>query len=328
MSRTWTRVSKESDQIDIVGFVDINEDAARVRAEDYGSKGTPTGTDLGKMLDEVAPDAVFDCTIPEVHTSVALEALSRGCHVMSEKPMADSMENARRAAAAAEKAGKIYAIIQNRRYDPNIRRLSRTLRDGTIGDLTTLNCDFYIGAHFGGFRDHMPHVLLLDMAIHTFDAARLITGADPVSVYCKEWNPAGSWYDRDASAVAIFEMTGGIVYTYRGSWCSEGLNTTWECDWRIIGEQGSIAWDGAQGFSGQKVAKTGEFRSECEDVMVSSPEASDRIGGHEGVILDFVNCVQSGGTPETNYTDNIKSLAMVFGAIESAESGKPVSIQI
>ena len=37
----------------------------------------------------------------------------------------------------------------------------------------------------------------------------MITGADPVSVYCKEWNPAGSWYDRDASAVAVFEMTGG-----------------------------------------------------------------------------------------------------------------------
>ena len=50
----------------------------------------------------------------------------------------------------------------------------------------------------------MPHVLLLEMAIHTFDAARLILGADPVSVYCKEWNPPGSWYKQNASAVAIF----------------------------------------------------------------------------------------------------------------------------
>ena len=66
------------------------------------------------------------------------------------------------------------------------------------------------------------------MAIHTFDMARFISGADPVAVYCKEWNPSGSWYDHDASAIAIFEMTGGIVYTYRGSWCAEGLNTTWE----------------------------------------------------------------------------------------------------
>ncbi len=58
----------------------------------------------------------------------------------------------------------------------------------------------------------MTHVLLLDMAIHTFDAARLISSADPVGVYCHEWNPAGSWYDRDASAAAIFEMSNG--------WCT------------------------------------------------------------------------------------------------------------
>ena len=218
MSRTWTRASKETDKIDLVAFVDINEEAAQTRAADYGSANAVTGTDLARILDETDPDAVFDCTVPEAHTSVALEAFSHGCHVMSEKPMADSMENARKAAKAADEAGKIYSIIQTRRYDPNIRRLSRTLREGAIGDLTTVNCDFYIGAHFGGFRDHMPHVLLLDMAIHTFDAARLITGADPVSVYCKEWNPAGSWFDRDSSALAIFEMTGGIVYTYRGSW--------------------------------------------------------------------------------------------------------------
>ena len=60
--------------------------------------------------------------------------------------------------------------------------------------------DFFIGAHFGGFRDEMAHVLLLDMAIHTFDQARKILGADPVSVYCHEFNPAGSWYAGASSA--------------------------------------------------------------------------------------------------------------------------------
>ena len=178
MSRSWTRVSKESDQIELVGFVDINEDAAMARAEDYGVPG-PTGTDLGKMLDAVTPDAVFDCTIPEVHTPVALEAFSHGCHVMSEKPMSDSMENAYKAAGAASKADRIYAIIQNRRYDPNIRRLSRTLRDRAIGDLTTLNCDFYIGAHFEGFRNHMPHVRRCSSDYRCGPGLRLLQGMEP-----------------------------------------------------------------------------------------------------------------------------------------------------
>jgi predicted dehydrogenase len=235
--------------------------------------------------------------------------------------------------AAAQHADRLFAVMQNRRYHAGIRRLSRFLRAGTLGQLTTVDSDFYIGAHFGGFRDHMHHVLLLDMAIHTFDAARLISGADPVTVYCKEWNPTGSWYDHDASAVAVFEMSDGIVYTYRGSWCAEGLNTTWECDWRVIGEHGSAAWDGAEQFAAQVVAQTGGFRSEWEDVPVQPLGPEDQgpqfaVGGHAGLIADFVDCVRTGRVPETVASDNINSLAMVFGAIDSAAQGREITITI
>ena len=326
MSRRWIQVAQKLPDLDLVGFVDINEEAAKTRAADYGAEDVEIGTDLTTVLNNTSPDAVFDCTIPEVHTLVTLEALSHGCHVLSEKPLSDSMENARKAVQAAQEAEKIYAVIQNRRYDPNIRRLKRFLSTSPLGNLTTLNCDFYIGAHFGGFRDHMEHVLLLDMAIHTFDAARYILGSDPASVYCKEWNPSGSWYDHDASAIAIFEMSDGAVYTYRGSWCAEGLNTTWECDWRLLGETGTLTWDGGDGFKTEVVAQTGDFRSTCKELDVPPTNPNDRVGGHEGIIREFVTCTQTGSTPETICSDNIKSLAMVFGAIESAERGRPVEI--
>jgi len=268
MSGRWLEVSKSLPDVEIVGLMDIREEAARKRSEDFGLENAAIGTDLKAMLDNLSPDVVFNCTIPEAHTQVTLEALAHGCHVLSEKPLTDSMEGARELLDAAEKAGKIFAVIQNRRYDPRIRRLRSFLESGKIGKVTTIDCDFYIGAHFGGFRDHMEHVLLLDMAIHTFDAARYITGADPVSVYCREWNPSGSWYDHDASAVAIFDMTGDVVYTYRGSWCSEGLNTTWECDWRIIGEKGSVKWDGGNNFEAQTVSEAGGFFSKWEDLEI------------------------------------------------------------
>ncbi len=326
MSGRWLEVSKGLSEVEIVGLVDIREEAARGKAERFGLQDAVIGTDMKSVLDQTAPDVVFDCTVPEAHAGVTLEALKHGCHVMGEKPMADSMENAGKVVAAAKEAGKIYAVIQNRRYDPRIRRLRAFLESGRIGAITTLDCDFYIGAHFGGFRDHMKHVLLLDMAIHTFDAARFIIGADPTSVYCKEWNPSGSWYDHDASAIAIFEMTGGTVYTYRGSWCAEGMNTSWECDWRIIGENGSVKWDGGSNFQIQVVAETGGFFSKWEDVEIPPHDPKEKIGGHEGLIKEFIRCVQTGGIPETICTDNIKSLAMVFGAIESAEAGKPVEI--
>lgn len=326
MSGRWLEVAKAMPDVEIAGLVDIKEEAARKRANDFGLQNALIGTDLKDMLQKTSPDAVFDCTVPEAHAQVTMTALEHGCHVMGEKPMADSMENARKVVEAAQKAGKIYAVIQNRRYDPRIRRLRNYLESGEIGQMTTLNCDFYIGAHFGGFRDRMKHVLLLDMAIHTFDAARFITGADPVSVYCKEWNPVRSWYDHDASAIAVFEMTGGIVYTYRGSWCAEGLNTTWECDWRVIGEKGSVKWDGGNNFQAQVVAERGGFFSKWRDSEIPPYDPGGKVGGHEGLIKEFIQCVKTGKTPETICTDNIKSLAMVFGAIESAEKKKSVDI--
>lgn len=326
MSNAWLKAAREIDGLEVVGLVDLNEEAARKRADDYSLADAVIGSDLGAVLEAVSPDVVFDCTIPEAHVDVTVKALEHGCHVLGEKPLADSMENARRAVDTAARTGKIYAVIQNRRYDPNIRRLRAYLESGALGPLTTLNSDFYIGAHFGGFRDRMEHVLLLDMAIHTFDAARFITGTDPVSVYCKEWNPAGSWYDHDASAIAIFEMTGGLVYTYRGSWCAEGLNTSWECDWRIIGPKGTVKWAGAADMQAEVVAATGGFKSQLELGEIPEYDAGGKRGGHVGLLREFTDCVRNGGTPETVCTDNIKSLAMVFGAIESARVGRPVDI--
>lgn len=326
MSKAWLEVAREIDDVALVGFVDLQRAAAEARANEFGESGALVETDIERALNIAQPDIVFDCTIPEAHYSVTLAALAHGCHVLGEKPLADSLDHARQMVTAAESAGKLYAVMQNRRYDRHFYRLRTLVNSGKLGKLTTINSDFYIGAHFGGFRDVMPHVLLLDMAIHTIDVARALSDADPVSVYCKEWNPEGSWYARDASAIAIFEMSNGLVYTYRGSWCAEGLPTTWEADWRIIGTQGTATWDGAERLEAQVVVKADGFFSTVDDqefpmVKARYPE------GHAGVIHEFVDCVRSGdGLPQTICTDNIKSLAMVFAAIESAEKGLPVPV--
>lgn len=326
ISRSWLTAIQAMPDIQIVGFVDLFPQTAQERAAEFGWTQAAIGSNLDLMLAQRHPDCVFDCTIPESHTTVALTAFQHGCHVLGEKPLADSMDNAARAVAAAEDAGKLYAVIQNRRYDPNLQRLCDFLAGGEIGPITTVNADFYVGAHFGGFRDRMHHVLLLDMAIHTFDAARKISGADPLAVYCHEWNPAGSWYDHDAAAVAIFELSGGLVFTYRGSWCAEGLNTTWESDWRIYGTQGAVRWNGADEFQAQAVAQTGSFFSKWSDLALP-PAPAELLTGHAGVIREFVDCVRSGDKPQTIAGDNIKSLAMVFAAIESAERRQRVEIR-
>jgi len=312
--------------VEIVGLVDIAHEKARQVADEFGLREAVLGSDLEKVLKATHPDAVFDCTVPEAHKEVTLTALAHGCHVLGEKPLADTMANARCMVAAAAEAGRIYAVVQNRRYEPNIRALRRFIAENGIGRVTTVHSDFFIGAHFNGFRNHMKHVLLLDMAIHTFDAARFITGQDALTALAHEWNPPVSWYDYDASAVAVFEMTGGIVYTYRGSWCAEGLPTTWESSWRVIGERGTVLWDGGDQFRCEVVAGDTGFIRPVKAVEVPLGGFAGEPTGHAGVIAEFLNCIRNGGIPQTVAADNIKSLAMVHAAVASAERGCKVKV--
>ena len=328
ISRAWLEAIKGIPSIEMVGFVDLNEEAAREKASTYNWNDAYITENLDDALSQLQPEAVFNCTVPEAHYDVTLKALEYGFHVLGEKPMADTMFNATQMILAAKAADKIFAVIQNRRYMSGIRRLRGFIESGTLGRITTINSDFYIGAHFGGFRDRMCHVLLIDMAIHTFDMARMITGADALSVYCHEWNPPGSWYDHDASANAIFTMTDNIVYTYTGSWCAEGLNTSWQGTWRVVGEKGSLTWDGEDTFNAQVVSKEGGFFSEWSSIPVPDYAMPPEQNGHAGLIREFIGCIRSGCKPETVCTDNVHSLAMVPGAVESADSHKLVQIKI
>jgi predicted dehydrogenase len=227
MGRGWIENALKIPEIEMVGLVDVQRKAAEAAAEKFGLTSGVVFDTLAGAMEQTGADAVFDVTIPAAHESVVTEALGMGRHVLGEKPMSETLDSARRMVAAAEKSGKTYAVTQNYRYQPAIRSLQSFLVTGSIGPVQEVHSEFFIGAHFGGFRDEMAYPLILDMSIHTFDAARFLTGASPVSVYCHSFNPGRSWYKGDASAVAIFEMSDGVVFSYRGSWCSEGLKTNW-----------------------------------------------------------------------------------------------------
>jgi len=324
MGRAWGRNLTEYDRTKIVGWVDIRPDAAREAAAERGLTDIHTGPDLEDAIRRTEPDFVVDVTVPEAHRSVTVAALGMGVPVIGEKPMADSMEAAREMVHASEQSGKLYMVSQSRRYDARIHAY-RALIEAQVGALGILNSDFYIGAHFGGFRDEMESPLVLDMAIHTFDAARYISGADPVAVYCEEFNPPWSWYRGDASATAIFEMTGGLRYTYRGSWCAEGRHTSWESEWRAVGAGGTATWDGHGAPVAEKVTAQDGFHATVEEV--SGQVAEGVPGGISGSVRDFVGALDTGVTPMGECHDNIKSLAMVFGAIRSARTGSRVAIE-
>ncbi|KKB08108.1 Gfo/Idh/MocA family protein [Devosia chinhatensis] len=329
MSRKWLDCIKSIGGVDIVGIVDLNPANAEARAAEQGIN-PDIGTDLKPMLEKHNPAIVLDVAIPAVRHGIVSTALAAGAHVLSEKPMAETLDQARDLVARAQAAGRLHVVIQNRRYLAQLRRIRRLIASGAIGEVTGLHCDFFLDPHFGGFRETMPHVLLLDMAVHTFDAARFLADDVAVSAYAEEWNPKASWYERDSSALASFRFSRAAVMTYRGSWCAPGLRTSWESTWRITGTQGSILWDGADDIRAEHSLphEAGRLLPDTQVLEIPALEPADRIGGHMGVITDFIRATQGGPIPETVGSENIKSLAMVLGAIDASEQGRRVEIVI
>ena len=95
ISRAWFRAHKNIPGLHVVGLVDIRRDAAQERAAEFALTDAIIDTDLAAVLDRTQPDMVFNCTTPEAHRDVTLAALEHGCHLLSEKPLADSMDSAR-----------------------------------------------------------------------------------------------------------------------------------------------------------------------------------------------------------------------------------------
>lgn len=332
ISKAWLGACRDhfAERVELVGFVDINADAAKSRADEY-APGTWSGTSLSEALAILKPEVVFNCTIPDAHLATTTAALQGGAHVLTEKPLAADLPSALRLRETAAATGRTLSVIQNYRCNRAIRSVRQALVDGVIGKLHTVNADFFIGARFGGFRDQMKHVLLLDMCIHTFDASRFFSGASPVAVYCHEFNPAGSWYSHGASAHAIFEMSDGVVVNYRGSWCANGLPTNWSSVWRFIGTHGTLTWDGVDTIKVERVTAEWngkDFHQPVEALDIPLLPDAPVENGHAGMIGQFLDALDNGTQPSTTVTDNIQSFAMVDYAIRSAETGQRVAINL
>ncbi|WP_237109587.1 Gfo/Idh/MocA family protein [Nonomuraea sp. MG754425] len=309
MGQAWLRALTARADVELVGVADLDVARARAAVRAAGSDAAVAAS-LGELLAATAPDAVVNVTVPAAHGAVNIEALFAGVPVLCEKPAAPTLAEALVQAAAAEATGRLLMISQSRRYFAALAAYRRRIAElGTPGVLTT---NFFRAPRFGGFRDEMPHPLLVDMAIHAFDAARHLLGSEPVSVVCESWNPAWSWYRGDASATATFLFDDGVRYVYTGSWCADGQETSWNGEWRAIGSTGTATWDG-----------------ERRVVSSLSGPADVEPGRHEqisGALAEFAGALRGGGQPGGTISGNLLSLAMVEAAVRSAETGARVPI--
>ncbi|HSZ41936.1 MAG TPA: Gfo/Idh/MocA family oxidoreductase [Trebonia sp.] len=315
MGKAWARALTASPEAVLAGWVDLFRERAVSAGTELGLRDVMFDDDLASALGRVNPDFVVDVAVPEAHAEVTLACLERQIPVLGEKPMAATMDEARTLVAASERTGTLFAVSQNRRYNKGLAAL-RALVGTELGGAGQVSAEFYKGPHFGGFRDEMDSPLLVDMAIHTFDAARYLAGADPVSVFCTEHNPSWSWYRGAASAVAEFEFTNGVRFTYQGSWCAQGLDTSWDSSWRVLGPKGSVTWDGYDSLVAE-MAEAG--RREVAPPPIPAE-------GIDGSLADFIRALRGGEPPMSECHDNIRSLAMVMAALESSRAQRRVRV--
>ncbi len=316
--QTWLgRVQRDRDA-SLVALVDVDEGALQAAQQETGLAGARCFNDLRVAFETVEADAVLNVTPPAVHHEVALAAFERGLHVLSEKPIAESMEHARMMVEAAEQAGRTLMVSQNYRYRPWARTMRRLLQSGEFGPPDNISVRFAKSLEFdGSFRFRMAHPLVRDMSIHHFDLMRALTGREPISVYATTWQPPWSWFEDDPCVAAIFELEGGLKAVYEGTWVTRGRETTWDGYWRVE-------------CSGAVI----ELRSEHVHVIPAGhPDedaevelAQETGSGQSAVLEEFQRAVAEGREPETSGRENLTTLAMGFAAMESSRTGRPVEI--
>ena len=313
MGGTWVRTVAASDEVEYVAWVDVDEEVLAQQCQVHTFDPSRCYTSLAEALRAEQADGLINVTPPRFHEEVSCAGFDAGLHVLSEKPLADTMEAAKRTVESAEKAGLTLMVAQNYRYRDFIRTLKSSVACGHYGRPGQVQVAFYKRPHFGGFREKMDYPLIVDMSIHHFDLMRHILDADPISVMGKSWNPYWSWFKGDASAALVFEFADGVRVVYHGSWCATGEETSWSGNWHIECEGGVII---CRNVAVYEAASGGPLKE-----VPIEPMALDTQGY---LLHEFCEAISVGITPATHGRDNLKSLEMVFAAVEAARTGRVV----
>lgn len=319
--RYWINNIAKRDDCEAVAFVEPSE-ANRARAvEQLGLDAEKIFSSFDAAINAVKADFVVDVTPPSVHHIIAKQAFDAGLHLIGEKPLSDDYQIAKDVVEAGEKAGIKHMITQNYRFTGQPRTTRQAIDEGLIGAPEQADVKFYMnwadnpGSHYVT----EPFMLINDMMVHHFDLLRYVLGADPESVRAITWNHSWGWHKGDAAHAIVFKFPGNLVATHVACGCAVGSKTSYNGDWRVEGPNGSLDWhsDGSVTYSHlHRVEKPEERQMPILDV----PPAD------QAMLDEFFAAIKEDRDPECSARDNLKSLAMVFAAIESSKSGKEIAL--
>lgn len=182
-------IENYSDKAEFVALSDINPGRVETAREMTGLT-CPVYTDFDKMLKEVKPDLLIVNTVDSTHDEFIIKALEAGIDVITEKPMTTDETKCQAIVDAQRRTGHKVLVGLNYRYAPHRAKIWELLRDGRIGEITSVDFHWYLDTYHGADYFRRWHrlrsrggTLLLHKATHHFDLLNYWIDSDPEEVF-------------------------------------------------------------------------------------------------------------------------------------------------
>lgn len=302
----WKAVAERAE---VTAACDVNLDNAAKRAGELGGTAK-TYTDWKAMLQDDNVDAV-DIALPhKFHRDAIVDAAEAGKHILTEKPLCTTLEEAKEIEAAV-RANKVTLVCgHNQMFEPAPRLARQWVREGKIGRLfsmRTIDC-FLAGRQqpgAWGWRSTAAESgggCALDTGYHPTYLLFSIANSEPVEVVSFSANYNQPYLDAEDTAQTMVRFENGAVGTLQTSWGHPRPNGQWQ--FHAIGEQGQIFGRGNDIYF--------QANDGYQELRPLQPE-----NGFVGEIKHFVDCIETGTEPEQGLKEGITVLKIILGGYQS-----------
>lgn len=269
-------------------------------------------------------DVVLVCTPPHLHAVISIGAMRRGKHVLCEKPLARTLEEAQDMVAAALKCGVTLKCGFNHRHHPGIQQARQWFDSGVIGAPIFIRCRYGIGGRPGYEKEWRadPQIVaggqLMEQGIHAVDLCRWFLG-DFAQVICLAGTHFWKTQPLEDNAFVLFRTPGGVVASIHSSL------TQWKniFSFEVFGRDGYIAVEGLGGSYGTERTILGkrDFAAPFGEEVVEF-RSGDASWLEEW--KEFAAAVRERREPLGNGQDGLAAMRLVYAAYAAAQNGSVV----
>lgn len=328
---TWgldwaTKVLPEVPDMELVACVDARDEALKAACDAGVVTTRHCYSSVADAVNDQEIDAALVTTDGSQHGDIVRAALRAQKHVLVEKPFVGSVAEAQQLVDEAAALNRTLMVSQNYRFFPAVRAVQQIVKGQELGKLLHVDIEF---RRFSPSGRHLrwTHPLLLDMGIHHFDLMRAVIGREPRTVDCRAWKPSWAGYSDPPAAAAIIDFGDDVTVSYRGSQLSPDRPTAWAGEWQMEFEQGTVMWTSRGDRSGLRSAEgdvVSVYRHGTAPDQIPLPHVD--MVDRAGTLDAFTRALATGTTPESAAAENLGSLALALGAIQSAERREPVRL--